>query len=73
MITLKAVLFSNLKHKLNRVISTALKKAFVAQKSIQKMAKEDFIMLNLVVSTFGTYEEYQMKKNCKTVCTCRHD
>ncbi|XP_023278823.1 anterior gradient protein 2-A-like isoform X1 [Seriola lalandi dorsalis] len=28
--------------------SQALKKAFVAEKSIQKMAKEDFIMLNLV-------------------------
>lgn len=31
------------------IISAALKKAFVAQKSIQKMAKEDFVMLNLVV------------------------
>lgn len=30
--------------------STALKKAFVADKSIQKMAKQDFIMLNLVAS-----------------------
>ncbi|XP_047457078.1 anterior gradient 1 [Mugil cephalus] len=28
--------------------SQALKKAFVADKTIQKMAKEDFIMLNLV-------------------------
>lgn len=35
---------------LNWIISTALKKAFSAEKSIQKMAKEDFIMLNLVVS-----------------------
>ncbi|XP_071753951.2 anterior gradient 1 [Centroberyx gerrardi] len=31
--------------------SQALKKAFVTQKSIQKMAKEDFIMLNLVHET----------------------
>lgn len=29
---------------------TALKKAFAADKTIQKMAKEDFIMLNLLVS-----------------------
>lgn len=36
--------------KLNRIVSTALKKAFVADKSIQKMAKEDFIMLNLMVN-----------------------
>lgn len=35
--------------KLNRIVSAALKRAFVAEKSIQKMAKEDFIMLNLVV------------------------
>ncbi|MEQ2291974.1 hypothetical protein AMECASPLE_018357 [Ameca splendens] len=31
--------------------SKALKEAFVADKSIQKMAKEDFIMLNLVEET----------------------
>ncbi|XP_046697491.1 anterior gradient 1 [Silurus meridionalis] len=31
--------------------SQALKKAFVEHKSIQKMAKEDFIMLNLVHET----------------------
>ncbi|XP_053483319.1 anterior gradient 1 [Ictalurus furcatus] len=31
--------------------SQALKKAFVENKSIQKMAKEDFIMLNLVHET----------------------
>ncbi|XP_040912319.1 anterior gradient 1 [Toxotes jaculatrix] len=31
--------------------SKALKKAFVAERSIQKMAKEDFIMLNLVDET----------------------
>ncbi|XP_041856864.1 anterior gradient 1 [Melanotaenia boesemani] len=31
--------------------SQALKKAFIADKSIQKMAKEDFIMLNLVEET----------------------
>lgn len=37
--------------KLTWCISTALKKAFVANKAIQKMAKEDFIMLNLVVNT----------------------
>lgn len=36
--------------KLNSIISTALKKVFVADKSIQKMAKEDFIMLNLMVN-----------------------
>ncbi|KAK5921253.1 hypothetical protein CgunFtcFv8_024972 [Champsocephalus gunnari] len=30
---------------------TALKKAFAADKTIQKMAKEDFIMLNLLVET----------------------
>lgn len=35
--------------KLNRFLSAALKKAFVAKKPIQKMAKEDFIMVNLVV------------------------
>lgn len=34
---------------LNQSISTDLKKAFVADKTIQKMAKEDFIMLNVVV------------------------
>ncbi|GLD61511.1 anterior gradient protein 3-like protein [Lates japonicus] len=31
--------------------SQALKKAFAAQKSVQKMAKEDFIMLNVVEET----------------------
>uniref|UniRef100_A0A3Q3GNQ2 Anterior gradient 1 n=2 Tax=Kryptolebias marmoratus TaxID=37003 RepID=A0A3Q3GNQ2_KRYMA len=31
--------------------SKALKKAFVADKSIQKMAKEDFVMLNLMEET----------------------
>ncbi|XP_037542245.1 anterior gradient protein 3 [Nematolebias whitei] len=31
--------------------SKALKKAFVADKSIQKMAKEDFIMVNLMEET----------------------
>ncbi|XP_070771182.1 anterior gradient protein 3-like [Enoplosus armatus] len=31
--------------------SQALKKAFAAEKSIQKMAKEDFIMLNLLEET----------------------
>lgn len=30
---------------------TALKKAFVAQKELQQMAEQDFIMVNLVVST----------------------
>ncbi|XP_030613873.1 anterior gradient 1 isoform X2 [Archocentrus centrarchus] len=35
-------------HKDNCPYSQALKKAFVADKTIQKMAKEDFIMLNLV-------------------------
>lgn len=44
---------SNLKSKLNRIISTALKKAFVAEKSIQKMAKQDFIMVNLLVSSLS--------------------
>lgn len=34
---------------LNQSISTDLKKAFVVDKTIQKMAKEDFIMLNVVV------------------------
>lgn len=34
---------------LNQSILTDLKKAFVADKTIQKMAKEDFIMLNVVV------------------------
>lgn len=34
---------------LNQSISTDLKKAFAADKTIQKMAKEDFIMLNVVV------------------------
>ncbi|AWP12826.1 Anterior gradient protein 3 -like [Scophthalmus maximus] len=37
--------------KLNRFLSAALKKAFVAKKPIQKMAKEDFIMVNLVEET----------------------
>lgn len=37
--------------KLENIPFTALKKAFVAQKDIQKMAKQDFIMVNLVVST----------------------
>ncbi|XP_026232263.1 anterior gradient 1 [Anabas testudineus] len=38
-------------HRLNCPHSQALKKAFAAEKSIQKMAKEDFIMLNLVEET----------------------
>nr|XP_020466721.1 anterior gradient protein 3-like [Monopterus albus]XP_020466723.1 anterior gradient protein 3-like [Monopterus albus]XP_020466724.1 anterior gradient protein 3-like [Monopterus albus] len=38
-------------HKLDCPHSKALKKAFVAAKSIQKMAKEDFIMLNTVTET----------------------
>ncbi|KAG7235133.1 hypothetical protein INR49_025238 [Caranx melampygus] len=36
--------------------SQALKKAFVAEKSIQKMAKEDFIMLNLVEETTDEHQ-----------------
>ncbi|XP_071328614.1 anterior gradient 1 isoform X2 [Trachinotus anak] len=36
--------------------SQALKKAFVAEKSIQKMAKEDFIMLNLVEDTTDQHQ-----------------
>ncbi|XP_040005122.1 anterior gradient 1 [Xiphias gladius] len=35
--------------------SQALKRAFVAEKSIQKMAKEDFIMLNLVEDTMDQH------------------
>ncbi|KAK2839540.1 hypothetical protein Q5P01_013280 [Channa striata] len=35
-------------HRGNCSFSKALKKAFAADKSIQKMAKEDFIMVNLV-------------------------
>ncbi|KAI9535171.1 Anterior gradient protein 3 [Dissostichus eleginoides] len=38
-------------HLLNCPHSQALKKAFAADKTIQKMAKEDFIMLNLLVET----------------------
>ncbi|XP_044072008.1 anterior gradient 1 isoform X2 [Siniperca chuatsi] len=38
-------------HKDDCPYSQALKKAFAAEKSIQKMAKEDFIMLNLVEET----------------------
>ncbi|KAF1382321.1 hypothetical protein PFLUV_G00142540 [Perca fluviatilis] len=38
-------------HKVDCPHSKALKKAFVAAKSIQKMAKEDFIMLNLLEET----------------------
>ncbi|XP_031147420.1 anterior gradient 1 isoform X1 [Sander lucioperca] len=38
-------------HKVDCPHSEALKKAFVAAKSIQKMAKEDFIMLNLLEET----------------------
>ncbi|XP_041663626.1 anterior gradient 1 [Cheilinus undulatus] len=38
-------------HKEDCPYSQALKKAFVGNKSIQKMAKEDFIMLNLVEET----------------------
>ncbi|XP_034064663.1 anterior gradient 1 [Gymnodraco acuticeps] len=38
-------------HLLNCQHSQALKKAFAADKTIQKMAKEDFIMLNLLVET----------------------
>lgn len=37
--------------KLESISFTALKKAFVTQKDIQEMAKQDFIMVNLVVST----------------------
>lgn len=40
----------HLRTTLNSIVSTALKKAFVADKIIQQMAKQDFIMLNLVVS-----------------------
>lgn len=42
-------LFNTVIMKQHLIISAALKKAFVAEKSIQKMAKEDFVMLNLVV------------------------
>ncbi|XP_045910006.1 anterior gradient 1 [Micropterus dolomieu] len=38
-------------HRDNCPHSQVLKKAFTADKSIQKMAKEDFIMLNLVEET----------------------
>ncbi|XP_028249740.1 anterior gradient 1 isoform X2 [Parambassis ranga] len=38
-------------HQDNCPHSQALKQAFVADKSIQKMAKEDFIMLNMVEET----------------------
>ncbi|XP_051260402.1 anterior gradient 1 [Dicentrarchus labrax] len=38
-------------HQIDCPFSQELKKAFVAAKSIQKMAKEDFIMLNLVEET----------------------
>ncbi|CAL8266343.1 unnamed protein product [Lota lota] len=38
-------------HKEDCPFSQALKKVFLADKSVQKMAKEDFIMLNLVHET----------------------
>ncbi|XP_067372275.1 anterior gradient 1 isoform X2 [Channa argus] len=38
-------------HRANCSYCQALKKAFLAEKSIQKMAKEDFIMVNLVEET----------------------
>ncbi|XP_044222237.1 anterior gradient 1 [Thunnus albacares] len=38
-------------HQANCPYSQALKKAFVADESIQKMAEEDFIMLNVVQET----------------------
>ncbi|XP_028992464.1 anterior gradient 1 [Betta splendens] len=38
-------------HRVDCPHSQALKKAFVADKSIQKMAQQDFIMLNLVEET----------------------
>lgn len=41
--------------KLNIIVSTALKKAFAAEKSIQKMAQQDFIMLNVVVIKHPSY------------------
>lgn len=51
--SLKTVLFYNIKYTLSRIVPTALKKAFAADKSIQKMAGRDFIMLNLLVGSLG--------------------